>query len=94
MPTDEMTTPVTKGELNAALEIWGGALLARIDDVRREIIGEVGRMLRDELAQAVLSFGEWTASNIRALDDKYRDLPARVTRLEAKVFPPRRARRR
>ena len=36
---------------------------------------------------------EWGVAQVRAITDAYQDLPRRVTRLEAKVFPPRRTRR-
>lgn len=51
------------------LELWGGALFERMLD-------ELGRMIR--AAQ------EETRTWIAAVDDKYRDLPERVARLEAK----------
>lgn len=33
----DMNAPVTHGQLHAALEIWGGALLAAINEIRNEI---------------------------------------------------------
>ena len=56
------------------------------------------RSLIDELAAAVA--GHIKAANeemrdwMRAQDDRYRDLPPRVARLEAKVFAPKRRRTR
>ena len=35
-----------------------------------------------------------SSTEVRAVDDKYADLPARVTKLERAVFPPKRQRRR
>ena len=35
-----------------------------------------------------------TDAKVTAIDAKYADLPERVTRLEGKVFPPKRQRRR
>jgi len=67
----------TKAELQAAiaplatkreLELWGGALMERMLD-------ELGRLIR--------SAQEETRTWIATLDDKYRDLPGRVARLEA-----------
>jgi transposase-like protein len=62
---------------------------ADLERVRREIIAE----LRLEFAHHVKSFEEFTRSMIIAINEPYRDLPARVTRLENKVFAPKRKRR-
>jgi hypothetical protein len=72
--------------LDAKLEAWGGALLARMDAMRTELVTEIARQSRAAM--------EWGGDQFRAVDDKYADLPGRVTRLERKVFPPKRARRR
>jgi chaperonin cofactor prefoldin len=53
------------------LDLWGGALLERLQT-------EVARHIR-----AVL---ESMSTQISAVDDKYTDLPARVTHLETAVF--------
>jgi hypothetical protein len=96
----DMERPVTRRELkeelgtleakidalDAKLEAWGGALLARMDAMRTELVTEIARQSRAAM--------EWRRDQFRAVDDKYADLPGRVTRLERKVFPPKRARRR
>lgn len=58
------------------LEVWGGALLARIEAMS----GELARH-----TQAVL---ESLSGQVRVIDEKYADLPDRVTRLEHEI--PRR----
>jgi len=68
------------------LELWGGALIARMGEHSTELRAEMARLLGagiEQFQRVVLTSQE-----------PYRDLPARVARLEAKVFPPRRARRR
>jgi hypothetical protein len=100
--TDDMSTPVTRGELReelqqleqkleqklahlatkTELEMWGGALLARIE------LGE--QRLFTELARHTRAIQESMSTQISAVDDKYDDLPARVSQLEATVFPPER----
>jgi DNA anti-recombination protein RmuC len=59
----------------ADLEIWGGALLER---------------LSTELARHTGASQEAMSTQISIVDEQYADLPARVTRLEATVFPPNR----
>jgi hypothetical protein len=97
------------------LEIWGGALLARIDEridqrfaeqdkridqrfdelAKRfdEMLAVVRKTLSDELRRHANANAEDLATRFTVLDDKYRDLPARVTRLETKAFKPRAAKR-
>jgi hypothetical protein len=95
----DMSTPVTRGELREEieqleirleekleqklahmatkvdLEIWGGALLER---------------LMTELARHTRAIQEAMATQISVVDEKYADLPGRVSRLETTVFVPRR----
>ena len=58
-------------ETKAALEIWGGALLEH---------------LRTELVHHIKAYQEATSSQVSVVDDKYADLPGRVSHLEATVF--------
>jgi vacuolar-type H+-ATPase subunit E/Vma4 len=44
----------------------------------------------DEMGRHVKAVGEMLAAHVSAVDEPYRDLPPRVRRLEAKVFPARR----
>jgi len=59
----------------ADLDIWGGALLER---------------LLTEIARHTRAVQEAMSTQISVIDDKYADLPARVTNLESSVFPPAR----
>lgn len=72
--------------LDAKIDAVCGALLARMDAIVAEMRVEMGRQTKAAM--------EWALEQFRAVDDKYADLPRRVTRLEGKVFPPKRARRR
>lgn len=91
---DDMDKPVTKRELHEALEIWGGALEARLDAKIDSKLDAMGARLSAELAQHTNRILDTMYEVTGAIDEKYSDLPARVTRLEAKVFPPKRQRRR
>jgi chromosome segregation ATPase len=75
------------------LEIWGGALLARIQSDKQELTERIEfseQRLIAELARYAKAFQESTISMIAVIDEKYADLPSRVGRLEAEVFAPRR----
>jgi ribosomal protein S17E len=78
-PTKEdLRNELAKYATKQDLDSWGGALLERITV-------EIGRAVRAAMESARIS--------VNAVDDQYRDLPARVARLEAKVFAPKRRRR-
>lgn len=90
---NDMSTPVTRGELRAELatfeqkldqklEIWAGALRAHIAESERRLLAELARHYK--------AIQEALSKQISVIDDKYRDLPARVRKLEARVFTPRR----
>ena len=89
-------------EARANLEIWGGALLARIEarfdqcatrdelaDTRKEIVELRKEMLAMEqrlgidLARHVKAIQESLSVQVSVVDEKYADLPDRVTRLES-----------
>jgi hypothetical protein len=98
----DMSTPVTRSELkeelgslesrfdqklgslesrfDQKLDLWGGALLARIVASERRLL--------DELARHTGAIHELLSKNISVVDEKYRDLPDRVHRLETEVFAP------
>lgn len=91
----DMSQPVTRGELreelakvDRKLDLMLGALMARFDErfdrFSRELRAEVGRDLR--------AMEESLIARMTAMQEPYLDLPRRVGRLEAKVFPPRPAR--
>jgi len=88
----DMSHPVTRGELQEELgrfkqelksefrqdlEIWGGALMARMDAQEQRLYAELARH-----TNAVL---ERMSTMISTIDEKYADLPGRVNRLEAEV---------
>jgi hypothetical protein len=93
-PSD-MSTPVTRGELREELQTFE----QKWRDMMRDMMRAMEARLMAELGRLVTTIDESFRSQFGALDDKYADLPARVGKLEAKVFPPtaappRRARRR
>jgi hypothetical protein len=104
----DMSTPVTRGELREelqelrqelqqefrhGLEMWGGALLARIQSGERliaqlseRIDGSEQRLIA-ELARHTRASHEATLAHISACLEPFAGLPERVSRLEAVVFP-------
>jgi len=84
----------TKADLEAAfaplatkadLELWGEALMAHLDSA----IQHLHRELQADLARHFNALHEWLGSMLRAHDEKYTDLPGRVSRLESAVFTPK-----
>jgi len=76
----------TKAELlplatKAELELWGGALLARINSSEQRLSAEMARQFG--------AFQEWMTARFVAADEKYETLPDRVCRLETAVFGPK-----
>jgi hypothetical protein len=119
----DMSTPVTRGELQAELahlatkaelEIWGGALLARIESGEQRLIERIDGLeqrfdgleqrfdgfeqrfdgfehrLLAELACHTRAIYESMSMQVSIIDEKYADLPPRMSWLEAEVFPPKR----
>jgi vacuolar-type H+-ATPase subunit I/STV1 len=122
----DMTTPVTRGELREDLaqldpkfkqwlEIWGGALLVRIESTEQRLnqriesteqrlnqrielteqrlnqcIELAEQRLHAELARHTSAICESMAAQIKVIDEKYADLPARARQLEANVVPRKR----
>jgi chromosome segregation ATPase len=70
------------------LEIWGGALLDRFTQEMRAM----EKRLQEDLARHSRANHEDTVKQIAAIDQKYADLPPRVSKLEGEVFPHRRRR--
>jgi DNA anti-recombination protein RmuC len=64
-------------KFDAKLDLWGGALLARIVESEKRVLSEIARH-----TQAVY---ESMTKQISVLDEKYRDLPERMARLEVEV---------
>jgi hypothetical protein len=83
----------TKAELAAAIAPLAtkAELRAAVADLVDVIVASEHRVittLRGELAGHVRAVQESVSSQVVVVDDKYKDLPARVERLEAVVFPP------
>lgn len=104
----DMDAPVTRRELHETLDLWGNAFEQRIERRFENFMAGVkalfeafevrlvemeARLMRELRSQTKASEDE-LASRPVAVDEQYKDLPARVTRLETKVFPPRKPRRR
>jgi hypothetical protein len=70
----DLAQMATQMATKADLEIWGGALLER---------------LLTELARHTKASQEALSTQVSTFDDKYADLPARVSHLEAAVFAPK-----
>jgi hypothetical protein len=71
------------------LEIWGGALLARIESGEQRMIERMEGLeqrLLAELARHTKAISESMATQISIIDERYADLPARMSRVEANVF--------
>jgi hypothetical protein len=64
-------------KFDSKLDLWGGALLARIAESEKRVVAELARH-----TQAVY---ESMTKQISVIDEKYRDLPGRVTGLEVDV---------
>ena len=84
----ELERFVTKAELKKELErfatrvdleVWGGALYERILESERRLL--------KELASLASAHQEEIMRMIVVIDDKYKDLPHRMRRVEAVVFP-------
>ena len=93
----EIAPLATKAELRAAiaplatkveLELWGGALLARLEGALRARLDAFEHRLLADLARHTNAAFESMSTQISVIDEKYNDLPPRVSRLEGKVFTP------
>ncbi|MDB4959369.1 MAG: hypothetical protein JWO36_6938 [Myxococcales bacterium] len=87
----ELERFATKADLEryatkADLDLVVGAISSKID--------LMGKQLSAEIAQHTRAAQESMQTQIAAVDDKYLDLPSRVTRLENNVLAPKRDRRR
>jgi hypothetical protein len=71
----ELTKMATKVEL----ELWGGALMARIEQSEKRLMMELARHSQAN--------HEASLRLLAAIDDKYSDLPGRMSRLEGAMFP-------
>jgi hypothetical protein len=85
---EELADFVTKAELRTQLATFTDAVIARMDAG----FSTLEHRLHIDIASWTRAIEEKTAATLRVLDDKYGSLPPRVSRLEAKVFAPRRKR--
>ena len=67
-------------KFRGGLEAWGEMLLTRIDASEQRLLAELARHTK--------AIHESVAMQISIIDEKYADLPGRMSRLEAKVFGP------
>jgi hypothetical protein len=89
----ELASHPTKADLANALDAWAGQLTTLL---RGEMLAMEKRLRIDlaaDLGAHVRAANEDMQRFMATLDDKYNDLPPRVTKLEAKVFAPKRRRR-
>jgi hypothetical protein len=94
----------TASRLDAKIEALGSRLDAKIDALRHDMTARFDASSREmaatfdalslELARHANRILDSTREMVGVIDEKYNDLPRRVTTLEAKVFPPKRQRRR
>lgn len=101
----DMDAPVTRRELHEALDLWSGAINANtasmIAESEKRVLGAVQLMFEASEQRLLYELRSQTkgsetelATRLVAVDQQYKDLPARVTRLEAKVFAPAKRKRR
>jgi hypothetical protein len=75
----ELHEAVAKLATKQELHTWGGALLSRIEQSERVLLAQ--------LSSQIKALEESLTPKIAIIDEKYNDLPGRVTRLETAVFP-------
>ena len=92
----DMSTPVTRGELRGELRDLETRIDAKFESIdakfealRAEMRASEQR-LSMELAHHANAIVENVAKHVGVVDDKYADLPRRVTRLEGAVFKAKR----
>jgi hypothetical protein len=71
-------------DMDIKLDVWGGALLARITGLETRFVESEQRLLA-ELARHTRAIQESMTTQISVVDEKYKDLPARMNRVEADV---------
>jgi chromosome segregation ATPase len=76
---EQIAGELTKMATKVELELWGGALMARIEQSEQRLMMELARHSQAN--------HEASVRLLAAIDDKYTDLPGRVSRLEGAVFP-------
>ena len=90
---EEVAKLATKAELHSALEIWAGALCEQLkrDAQQREerIVGTITATITAHVSAEVTRHTgeilERTQTELSVLDEKYQDIPRRLTSLEAQA---------
>jgi hypothetical protein len=88
----QLATKAELAQLATKVDLWGGALVARIQSGERfmerllERIDSSEQRLLAELARHTKASAEAMVAQISIIDEKYADLPLRMSRLEAEVF--------
>jgi hypothetical protein len=83
MTTEADSEPATKGDirlLQGDIKDLEDRLTKRMDDLKVELLTEIGRAVQHSVNVALEQF----TGHIRAVDEKYQDLPGRVAGLEAR----------
>jgi hypothetical protein len=79
--------------LAQAFEAWANTIITLLRGEMRAMEARLQDNVSRDVANAVKVAIEENRRNLSFLDDKYKDVPPRVTRLEAKVFAPKRRKR-
>lgn len=92
----DMDAPVTRREMHDALDRWATVIIEMVVASERRLTAAMRSMedrLVVELGRATRASEEELTSRLAVVDEQYKDLPTRVTKLEAKVFATKRGRR-
>lgn len=81
---------LTKSEFHDVMKNLFGYLDERFATVRADL----ARTIQVEIRRATKGTEQRNRDDMAVIDEKYKDLPDRVSKLEAKVFAPKRQRRR
>ena len=89
---ERMATFATREELHEGLSLVINRFDARMSQLATElkqyVHDVVNKVVNDVVSSQVRASEERLRDYLGAIDDKYKDLPPRVSRLEATVFPP------
>lgn len=105
---DDMDKPITRRELQEVLgEAFANFLkmldmrfvavdkrFADSEATNRRLMLDIEKRFAADTRAALQEVTRYHRDELSTIDDKYKDLPERVTKLEAKVFAPKRRRRR
>jgi len=75
-----------EAKFDRKLDLWGGALVDRLQRFEQTMHADFARWAK--------AIHEALMQTVGVVDDKYKDLPGRVTKLERKVLAPKRTPRR